>query len=68
MITKCWKNYKTFKKKNIKDFSNSKFMQIVSLVGIKKCRDKGTSGYNINSSRATNHTHQPSDLTLRFLA
>ena len=30
-MTKCWKKYKTFQKKNIEDFSNSKFMQNVSL-------------------------------------
>ena len=28
---KYWKKYKTFMKKNTEDFSNSKFMQFVSL-------------------------------------
>ena len=28
---KYWKKYKTFMKKNIEDFSNSKFMQFVPL-------------------------------------
>ena len=37
---KYWEKYKTFKKKNIEDFSNSKFMQIVSLSWNKVLRQR----------------------------
>ena len=33
---KCWKKYKTFKKKKIDNISNSKYMQIVSLCWYKE--------------------------------
>ena len=37
---KCWKKYKTFKKKNITDILNSKFMQNMCC-----CWNKKVSGY-----------------------
>ena len=43
--------------KKIEDFSNSKFLRIIPYVGIKKCRDKKMSRYNMNPSQTTNHTY-----------
>ena len=53
-IIMCWKKYKTFQKKIIENFSNSK--KLFPYVGIKKWLDKEISEYNINPSRATSHT------------
>ena len=35
-MIKCWKKYKTCKRKTIEKISNSKFMQIVSLCWYKE--------------------------------
>ena len=54
---KSRKKYKTFKKRIIKDFLNSKFMRIFPYVLIKKCQNNEVSKCSMDPSATTNLTY-----------
>ena len=52
------KNIKLLRGKMLRTFQILNSCKLFPYVSIKKCRDKEMSKYNINPSRATNHTYK----------